>query len=169
MLINSNLRINCKNSEIVDTNNIENYNSYSSKFNLIISLINFQSGNRNLLKSLLSNKEEEFSALPVELDYFKIGSNKKKFNLYLDFKQEEDDKISQNNNDYSKFYTKKNVDFLPELILYFGEDELCLLGYPFTMLENCEIIKAGKLKNLDVVKYLNFFTKYTMIEKRFGK
>ncbi len=72
-------------------------------------------------------------------------------------------------NSYHMFFTRKFAEYLPELVLFFGDEEICLYGYPFVLLENSEIIKAGNISAINVVKYLEIFQRYSKINKRFGK
>jgi hypothetical protein len=70
---------------------------------------------------------------------------------------------------YEMFFTKKFAEYLPELVLFFGNEEICLYGYPYVLLENSEIIHAGNILSTDVIRYLEIFQKYSKINKRFGK
>jgi len=60
---------------------------------------------------------------------------------YFDNAYRIDEKFSQiKTKDYEKFFTKKTSKYLPELVLFFGEEEICFYGYPFLLLETCEIL-----------------------------
>ena len=37
-------------------------------------------------------------------------------------------------------FTRKEKEYLPELILFAGNEEICLYGFPFTLIENSEIM-----------------------------
>ena len=96
--------------------------------------------------------------LPSSLEYFNKNLEKTE-NIENNLK----------NKKFEMFYTKKNTEYLPELILCFTKEEICLYGYPFTLLENAEIINTGNLSSIDVIKFINIFEKFNKISKRFGK
>jgi hypothetical protein len=103
-----------RNKEVV----IKNKNSIA-QYDLVITYINYPEANDELIKRMVKGN----FTLPPQYSY-------------MDSKFE---KVKDNNN-YKNFLTKKSADFLPELILSFCNEELCLYGYPFTMLENAEIM-----------------------------
>jgi hypothetical protein len=94
-------------------------NIKASQYDIIVTYITFTDGNENLIGRMI----KEGHKLPIQYSY-------------ITHKHES---ISEAN-DYKNFLTKKSADYLPELILYFGTNALCLYGYPFTMLENAEIM-----------------------------
>ena len=140
-----------------DCNLRENQSNISlfdlKKYDLIISLIGFTSANQNLIKQTCMNYLKE-NVLPDELSCLFPVEKK-----ILDFAK----------NPYEMFFTKKFADYLPELVLFFGNEELCLYGYPYVLLENSEIINAGSILSMDVIRYLEIFQRYSKINKRFGK
>jgi hypothetical protein len=89
-----------------------------NKYDMVITYITFKDANENLIKQLITNG----SRLPVQYSYMNIKHQKLK-----------------DAHNYKNFLTKKSVDYLPELILIFSTEN-CLYGYPFTMLENGEIM-----------------------------
>ncbi len=123
------------------------------KYDLIISLIGFTSANQNLIQKTCMNYLKE-NVLPDELSC--LFPVEKKI-------------LKSEKNSYEMFFTKKFADYLPELVLFFGNEELCLYGYPYVLLENSEIIHAGSILSMDVIRYLEIFLRYSKINKRFGK
>ena len=99
--------------------------------------------------------------MPSSLEYF--NKNKKLENSETNIEK------NLNIKKFEKFYTKKNAEYLPELILCFTKEEICLYGYPFTLLENAEIISTGNLSSINIIKFINIFDKFNKISKRFGK
>ena len=123
------------------------------KYDLIVSFISFESANQHLIQKTCENFTNE-NVLPEELGcLFPIEKKSKKSEIF---------------SNYELFYTKKFARYLPELVLFMGSEEICLYGYPFVLLENTEIIRAGKLSHLNVIKFLEIFQKYSKINKRFG-
>ncbi len=129
----------------------------ADNYHLIIFIINFRDANTNLISQVLElNSNANLTPSPKQMSLFnRINYNQIK---EKDFK-----------NEYEKFYTKKNEDYLPSLLFVFTEEELCLYGFPFSLLENAEIIKSGSLSRFSVIDYLRNFQKYNNIDKRFGK
>ncbi len=123
-------------------------------YHLVIFIINFREANTDLIKQVVQLKfEENFIPIPKQMTFFKIEQQNSEY-----YK-----------NEYEKFYTKKNEDYLPSLIFVFTEEDLCLYGFPFSLLENAEIIKSGNLSRFSILDYLRHFEKYNKIDKRFGK
>jgi len=131
-------------------------NIRKESYHIIISILKFKESNQilieKLFKSDLSNIKYNALCLPTPLEYF-----------------EKETKQDDSNTSFEKFYTKKSADYLPELILTCTDGELSLYGFPFTLLENAEIIKAGKLQKMNVIRYIDFIEKFNKISKRFGK
>lgn len=132
---------------IRDENNLK---LEKTNYDIIISIISFKNANEELIQNLNT------SLLPPHLNYLDSG-NLLSSNL-KNYKYE-----------YEKFLTRKKCDYLPELIFFFGEEEINLYGYPFTLLENAEILKAEKLSRFDVLKYIHLIENFSKIDKRFGK
>ena len=139
-IINWNITVGIKNLNIYDpfsiinTNNLELIRNYtkdkkifintgkeikadSNKYNLILSIINFNQANNDLIERVIKNE----NILPIH-----YGANNVRY--------------SSNDNDYKNYLTKKSEEYLPEMLLYFGDREICLYGYPFTLLENSELM-----------------------------
>ena len=91
---------------------------YNCKYDYIITIISFNNANNQLIERIIGKYN-----LPIQYDYFNI-----KFSSIYD------------QNDYKNFLTKKNAEYLPEILFFFGDEEICLYGFPFTLLENCEIL-----------------------------
>ena len=78
--------------------------------------------------------------------------------------------------EYEKYLTRKNEDSLPELVIIFGKnkylfyEDICLYGFPFTLLENTEIININhkQIDQIDIIDFIDIFDKNTKIIKRFG-
>jgi hypothetical protein len=87
------------------------------KYELVLSIINFNQANHELIERVIRNE----NILPIHYSANKI-------------------RYSSNNDDYKNYLTNKSAEYLPELILYLGDREICLYGYPFTLLENCEFM-----------------------------
>ena len=50
-----------------------------------------------------------------------------------------------------------------------GNEDICLYGFPFSLLENCEIVRLNEdLSEVNVIDYMNIFKKYAKVNKRFG-
>ena len=72
--------------------------------------------------------------------------------------------------------TRKNEISLPELILTFGKnkylfyEDVCLYGFPFTLLENAEIININhkQFDQIDILDFIDIFNQNSKIIKRFG-
>jgi hypothetical protein len=141
----------CRKNEKI-SENFQNFQNY----HIIISIINFKNANQDLIQEIFQKNSYNLVTLPKPLQFInqkQIINNKK----YIF--------------EFEKFFTKKNSQCLPELICSFNcnNRELCLYGFPFTMLENAEIINAGRLSSLNVVKYSYMFERFSKIDKRFGK
>jgi hypothetical protein len=143
----------CRRAEELEIKNVKKEN-----YTLVISLITFQSANQDLIKNTCMNYKDNI-VVPNELEYL----------IEDKYSGIEEINTSINTYTYEKFFTKKNSMYLPELIIFFSDEELCLYGYPYTLLENTEIINAGLLKSLDVIKYVQIFERYSKVDKRFGK
>jgi hypothetical protein len=100
------------------------YKIKKQNYDLTISILNFEESNNKLLYDLCNNDKY----LPENLKYLQDNTN------ILS------KKLIKNKNDYKHFLTNKESIHSPELILFFGKDELCLYGFPFTLLENTEIM-----------------------------
>ena len=128
------------------------------KYDLLISIIGFNSANIDLIKKIFKNKKDEY-IYPEETI---ILNNETQNKNYL--------------HEYEKYYTRKIENNLPELIITFGNcsnyfnENICLYGFPFTLLENCEIynIKDINFDDFDIITFLEIFTKNALIQKRFG-
>ena len=150
---NQNIIFNCQKNIKIKKNDL-NY----KKYDLIISIIGFNSANIDLIKKMFNNKKDEY-IYPEESI---ILNNECKNKNYL--------------HEYEKYYTRKIENNLPELIITFGNcsnyfnENICLYGFPFTLLENSEIynIKDINFDDFDIISFLEIFTKNSLIQKRFG-
>jgi len=139
---------------------VNNKNKSSDiKFN--ICLISFNESNNNLLNTLVKNKEIKiYGNYP---DVYKWFNHNNSINKTV--------KI-----EYEKFLTRKNEDSLPELVIIFGKnkylfyEDICLYGFPFTLLENTEIININhkQIDQIDIIDFIDIFDKNSKIIKRFG-
>jgi hypothetical protein len=150
---NQNIIFNCQKNIKIKKNDL-NY----KKYDLIISIIGFNSANIELIKKIFHNKKDEY-IYPEESI---ILNNENKSKNYL--------------HEYEKYFTRKIENNLPELIITFGNcsnyfnENICLYGFPFTLLENSEIynIKDINFDDFDIISFLEIFTKNSLIQKRFG-
>ena len=154
---NKNEKLSEKYIKIEKTGNNKNKNS-AIKFN--ICLISFNESNNNLLNNIVKNKEIKiYGNYPDVYKWFNHNNNNK------------DVKI-----EYEKFLTRKNEDSLPELVIIFGKnkylfyEDICLYGFPFTLLENTEIININhkQIDQIDIIDFIDIFDKNSKIIKRFG-
>jgi len=126
-------------------------------YDIYVNIINFKESNQELLHNIDKENKKQDILYPKTLEYLKmIYANDK------DIKNNSGEKIK-------KLYTLKEKEFLPELILYTGKDEICLYGFPFTLIENAEIIKVGDISRINVIKFVQAIEGYNNISKRFGK
>lgn len=155
LMVTKNFIYDCKTREAFNRDKIASLQEEKKKYDLVISLIGFKSANHDLIDKTCTKYLEE-NVLPDELSCL--------------FPVEKKLRIPDGNQSksYDMFFTRKFVEYLPELLLFFGNEEICLYGYPFVLLENAEIIKAGNLSGINVVKYLEIFQRYSKINKRFG-
>ena len=122
--------------------------SYS--FDIIISVINFKSANNELIEKVIKSNED----YPKELEYYQ-GKN---------------DRVIKDDSKYESFYTRKKALGLPEVVICFGYEDICLYGFPFSMLENSEIAKINDdFSNFNVIDFVKLFKKYAKVNKRFGQ
>lgn len=131
--------------------------SNNNKINIII--IDFKEANNNLIKNILKNNKR----YPTEFDKIHNSDNNFDYNKEI------------NENKIEKFYTRKNTNnnVLPEIIITFNNksfyEDICLYGYPFTLLENAEIINFEyDFNKIDIIYFLEIFIKNSKIQKRFG-
>ena len=83
---------------------------------------------------------------------------------------------NENKKEFEKYLTRKNEESLPELVITFGKnkylfyEDICLYGFPFTLLENSEIININhkQIDQIDLLDFLDVFKKNSKIIKRFG-
>ncbi len=100
----------CRNKR--EVRNIDNI-----KYDNIITIVSFKNANNELIERVIDNNN-----LPIQYNHYNLKHT------------------VDNENDYKNFLTKKNAEYLPEILFFFGDEELCLYGFPFTLLENCEIL-----------------------------
>ena len=134
------------------------------KFIINICLIGFKEANNNLVKKIIKEKET------------KVYGNYPE--IYKWFNNKNDNKSDDNKDKklFQKFLTRKNEISLPELIITFGKnkylfyEDICLYGFPFTLLENAEIININhrQFDHIDILDFIDIFNKNSKIVKRFG-
>ena len=134
------------------------------KFIINICLIGFKEANNNLVKKIIKEKET------------KVYGNYPE--IYKWFNNKNDNKSDDNKDKklFQKFLTRKNEISLPELIVTFGKnkylfyEDICLYGFPFTLLENAEIININhrQFDHIDILDFIDIFNKNSKIVKRFG-
>ena len=154
---NKNEKLSEKYIKIEKTGNNKNKSS-AIKFN--ICLISFNESNNNLLNNIVKNKEIKiYGNYPDVYKWFNHDNNNKTVKI-----------------EYEKFLTRKNEDSLPELVIIFGKnkylfyEDICLYGFPFTLLENTEIININhkQIDQIDIIDFIDIFDKNSKIIKRFG-
>ena len=94
----------------------------------IINIIGYKECNLNIFD--LKNIKNYENDIHLGLVNFNLFDREKK-----NYKIITDDK-----NNLKKFLTKKEVNYLPECIINFANTELCLYGFPITLIENSEIL-----------------------------
>lgn len=119
-------------------------------FDIIISVVNFKSANNELIEKVVKLNED----YPKELEYYQ-GKN---------------DRVIKDDSKYESFYTRKKALGLPEVVICFGYEDICLYGFPFSMLENSEIAKTNdNFSSFNVIDFVKLFKKYAKVNKRFGQ
>lgn len=113
------------------------FNLFKEKFKqnknefLIIKLIDFKQANidfKDISKIKDYENDTSFGLIENEVfDFYKNKASDKKDNNTL-------------YNIDPKFLTRKETNFLPEIIINFARTELCMFGFPFALMENCEIL-----------------------------
>ena len=157
-----------KNNDIIEktiSNNKGKDKHKEKNFDIYICLIGFNDANNNLLKKIVNEKKT------------KIYGNYPEVYKWFDNKSD----IKSKNNDtnkklFERFLTRKNEISLPELIITFGKnkylfyEDICLYGFPFTLLENSEIININhrQFDHIDILDFIDIFNKNSKIIKRFG-
>jgi hypothetical protein len=142
----------------------EDKENKKEKFIINICLIGFKEANNNLVKKIIKEKET------------KVYGNYPE--IYKWFNNKNDNKSDDNKDKklFQKFLTRKNEISLPELIVTFGKnkylfyEDICLYGFPFTLLENAEIININhrQFDHIDILDFIDIFNKNSKIVKRFG-
>ena len=154
---NKNEKLSEKYIKIEKTGNNKNK---SSAITFNICLISFNESNNNLLNTIVKKKEIKiYGNYPDVYKWFNHYNNNKAVKI-----------------EYEKFLTRKNEDSLPELVIIFGKnkylfyEDICLYGFPFTLLENTEIININhkQIDQIDIIDFIDIFDKNSKIIKRFG-
>ena len=143
------------------SNNKEEEQNKTKNFDIYICIIGFQEANDNLVKKLIKEKETKIYGNYPEV--YKWFNNEKKIDYY-------------NKKLYQNYLTRKNEISLPELIITFGKnkylfyEDICLYGFPFTLLENSEIININhrQFDHIDLLDFIDIFNKNSKIIKRYG-
>ena len=109
----------------------------------------FKSANNDLIDKYVKDNE----SIPNEVEFYK---NK-------------NERLIKDDSKHESFYTRKKVQGLPELVICCGNEDICLYGFPFSLLENCEIVRLNEdFSEMNVIDYMNIFKKYAKVNKRFG-
>jgi hypothetical protein len=155
-----------KNNKIIERHL---YNTQKNKnlieFQFYICIISFKEANENLINKII--KEDKTKIYGNYPEVYKWFNNESKI------KSNEDD---TNKKLFEKFLTRKNEISLPELIITFGKnkylfyEDICLYGFPFSLLENAEIININHrpFDHIDILDFIEIFNKNSKIIKRFG-
>lgn len=146
-------------------NKNKNKNLLNKENNLYICVIGFKEANDDLINKIIKTKETKiYNNYPDAYKWF----NKKK-----DKNNSENGKTKK---EFEKYLTRKIEESLPELVVTFGKnkylfyEDICLYGFPFTLLENAEIINVNnkQFDQIDLLDFIDIFKKNSKIIKRFG-
>lgn len=153
-----------KNNKIVEkhlygTKNNDNENQF------YITIIKFKDANENLIDKIVKRKNH-----PIYGNYPDV------YKWFYDNETKVTNKNNNNLKEYEKFSTRKDEESLPELVVTFGKnkylyyEDICLFGFPFTILENSEIINVNhkQFDQLDILDFCDIFERNSKIIKRFG-
>ena len=150
--------------KIIKCNKTDKQNYKEKGFDIYICLIGFDEANNDLIKKIIKEKDTKvYGNYPESYKWF--NNNKS------EIKQD-----NKNKKLFEKFLTRKNELTLPELIITFGKnkylfyEDICLYGFPFTLLENAEIININhrQFDHIDLLDFVDIFNKNSKIVKRFG-
>ena len=140
-----------------------NKQNKSKILDIYITFISFNEANDDLIKKMIKEKDTKiYGNYPESYKWFDNKNN-----------------IKQENNNkklFEKYLTRKNEISLPELIITFGKnkylfyEDICLYGFPFTLLENAEIININhrQFDHIDILDFIDIFNRNSKIIKRFG-
>ena len=149
--------------EKIISNEKSNKQNKAKKFDIYITFISFIEANDDLIKKMIREKDTKI--------YGNYPESYKWFNNSNDIKKDDNNKKL-----FEKYLTRKNEISLPELIITFGKnkylfyEDICLYGFPFTLLENAEIINVNhrQFDHIDILDFIDIFNKNSKIVKRFG-
>ena len=154
-----------KNEKIIDKNiGLYKNDKNGLEVNFYICFISFKHSNDDLIEKIIKEKKT------------KIYDNYPNAYKWFDKKKENVNKNDDKKKEYEKYLTRKNEESLPELVITFGKnkylfyEDICLFGFPFTLLENTEIININhkQIDQIDLLDFLDIFKKNSKIIKRFG-
>ena len=134
-------------------------------FDFYICFIGFKEANNDLINKIVKEKKPKIYGNYPDVYKWFDKDNKNNYN---------DKKVDK---EFKKYLTRKNEISLPELIITFGKnkylfyEDICLYGFPFTLLENCEIININhkQIDQIDILDFTDIFIKNNKIIKRFGE
>ena len=149
--------------EKIISNEKSNKQNKAKKFEIYITFISFIEANDDLIKKMIREKDTKI--------YGNYPESYKWFNNSNDIKKDDNNKKL-----FEKYLTRKNEISLPELIITFGKnkylfyEDICLYGFPFTLLENAEIINVNhrQFDHIDLLDFIDIFNRNSKIVKRFG-
>ena len=149
--------------EKITSNEKSNKQNKAKKFDIYITFISFIEANDDLIKKMIREKDTKI--------YGNYPESYKWFNNSNDIKKDDNNKKL-----FEKYLTRKNEISLPELIITFGKnkylfyEDICLYGFPFTLLENAEIINVNhrQFDHIDLLDFIDIFNRNSKIVKRFG-
>ena len=153
-----------KNEKIIEKNiGFKKNDKDGSEVNFYICFINFKHSNDDLIEKMIKEKKT------------KIYGNYPSVYKWFDKKKENINK-NEIKKEFEKYLTRKNEESLPELVITFGKnkylfyEDICLFGFPFTLLENTEIININhkQIDQIDLLDFFDIFKKNSKIIKRFG-
>ena len=149
--------------EKIISNEKSNKQNKAKKFDIYITFISFIEANDDLIKKMIREKDTKI--------YGNYPESYKWFNNSNDIKKDDNNKKL-----FEKYLTRKNEISLPGLIITFGKnkylfyEDICLYGFPFTLLENAEIINVNhrQFDHIDLLDFIDIFNRNSKIVKRFG-
>ena len=153
-----------KNNKIKEINLVSGDKNKSTS-DFYICIIGFEDANIDLIHKIIKEKETKiYNNYPEVYKWFNNQNKTGKDNQTKNMKK------------FQQFLTRKNEESLPELVAIFGKnkylfyEDICLYGFPFTLLENSEIININhkQFDQLDILDFVDIFTINSKIVKRFG-
>lgn len=123
-----------------ENNLISEINLFKEKFKsnkksfFILKIIGYKEANIDIFNiNNIKNFEADTSLGMINFDTFNTEKNAHS-NINLIENKNVSEKIDK------KYLTRKETEYLPEIVISFTDSEICLYGFPFTLIENSEIM-----------------------------